>query len=90
MVSDVGTIGYFSWSPDSTYVYFTSVFTTEAAYRRLRINDSKLGHIASLQGTRLLVSDFGVPRSGLTPGRSPLFVRDISTQEVYALDWQFP
>ena len=90
LISNVGTIGYFSWSPDSTYVYFTSVFTSDAAYFRLRIDASKLDRIASLKGIQLLVSDFGVPWSGLTPDQSPLFARDISTQEIYALDWQVP
>jgi len=28
--------------------------------------------------------------SGLTPDGTPIFVRDISTQEIYALDLQFP
>jgi hypothetical protein len=28
--------------------------------------------------------------SGLTPDGSPLFTRDISTQEIYALDVEFP
>ncbi len=28
--------------------------------------------------------------SGLTPDGTPIFVRDISTQEIYALDVQFP
>ena len=90
LISNVGTIGYFSWSPDSTYVYFTSVFTSDAAYFRLRIDASKLDRIASLKSIQLLVSDFGVPWSGLTPDQSPLFARDISTQEIYALDWQVP
>src|SRR6266436_3495565 len=81
MISNVGTIGYFSWSPDSTYVYLTRVYTSDAAYFRLRIDASKLDRIASLKGIQLLVSDFGVPWSGLTPDQSPLFARDISTQE---------
>lgn len=28
--------------------------------------------------------------TGLGPGDSPLFVRDISTQEIYALDLELP
>jgi hypothetical protein len=30
------------------------------------------------------------PWSGLAPGEIPLFVRDLTTQEIYALDWQLP
>ena len=28
--------------------------------------------------------------TGLGPNQTPLFVRDLSTQEIYALDWQLP
>jgi hypothetical protein len=28
--------------------------------------------------------------SGLAPDGSPLFVRDISNREIYALDWKLP
>ena len=28
--------------------------------------------------------------SGMTPDGSPLLVRDISTQEIYAIDWKLP
>jgi hypothetical protein len=28
--------------------------------------------------------------SGITPDGSPLVLRDVGTQEIYALDWQVP
>jgi Tol biopolymer transport system component/DNA-binding winged helix-turn-helix (wHTH) protein len=90
LVSQVGTIDYFCWSSDSLSVYFDNSFTPDPAYLRVRISDSKLDRIASLKPVRRYISDFGIPWSGLGPGEIPLFVRDISTQEIYALDWQLP
>ena len=90
LIKDVGTIGYFSWSRDSAYLYFDSSLTEDPAYLRVRISDSKLERIAGLKAIRRYISDFGVPWSGLGPGERPLFARDISTQEIYELDWQLP
>jgi hypothetical protein len=49
-----------------------------------------LQRVVSLKGMRRFITDFGVPYSGLGPGETPLFSRDISTQEIYALDLQLP
>jgi dipeptidyl aminopeptidase/acylaminoacyl peptidase len=90
LITDVGSVGYFSWSSDSAYVYFDNYLTNDPAYLRVQISDSRLDRIASLKQMRRYISDFGVPWSGLGPGETPLFTRDISTQEIYALDWKLP
>jgi Tol biopolymer transport system component/DNA-binding winged helix-turn-helix (wHTH) protein len=90
LIANVGTIGYFSWSSDSAYVYFDNLFTNDPAYLRLRISDSKLERIASLKDIQRSMWNLMVPWSGLAPGEIPLFVRNISTQEIYALDLQIP
>ncbi len=90
LITHVGTIGYFAWSPDSGYLYFGNVLADDPAYLRVRISDSKLDQIASLRGLRLFIASFGITWTGLAPGETPLFVRDIGTQEIYALDLQAP
>ena len=90
LITHVGTIGYFAWSPDSAYLYFGNVLANDPAYLRVRISDSKLDRIASLRGLRLFIASFGITWTGLAPGETPLFVRDIGTQEIYALDLQVP
>ena len=86
-----GFFGYLAWSPDSAYVYFDNQPNHDPGYFRLRISDGKLERVVSLKEIRAFRSQFGPGSwSGLGPGETPLFVRNISTQEIYALDWQFP
>ncbi len=80
---------YFSWSRESKYVYFDAWSTTEPAFYRVRISDRKVERVASLKGLRRAWGTEGA-WSGLTPDESPLLLRDVGTQEIYALDWQPP
>ncbi len=89
LASDVGNIGYMAWSADGAFVYFDNLFTADAAYLRERVSDSKLERIVSLNGMRRFLGDFE-SWTGLGPGDTPLFMRDISVQEIYALDWNLP
>jgi len=87
LVSNVGTIAYFSWSSDSKYLYFDNLLTDDPSYLRVRTRDSKLEQITSLKSLRRYIPDFEVPYSGLAPGETPIFARDTSMQEIYALNW---
>jgi Tol biopolymer transport system component/DNA-binding winged helix-turn-helix (wHTH) protein len=82
-------IGYPSWSRDGQYLYFDTTFTEDPAFFRVRISDRKLEKLLSLKGVRRFLGEFG-SWTGLTPDDSPLLARDISSQEIYALDWQAP
>ena len=61
----------------------------DAAFFRVRISDHKLERLFSLKALRRYWGPFG-PWTGLTPDDTPLLVRDISSQEIYALEWQAP
>ena len=82
-------VGSISWSPDSKYVYFDTGLSKDAAFFRLRIADRKLERVADLRGLRRVVFA-GFPWSGITPDGAPLLLRDTSSQEVYALDFEAP
>jgi Tol biopolymer transport system component/DNA-binding winged helix-turn-helix (wHTH) protein len=82
-------IGYPSWSHDGQYIYFDTTLTDDANFFRIRISDRKLERLVSLKGVRQYWGDFG-SWTGLAPDDSPLLVRDTSSQEIYALDWQVP
>jgi serine/threonine protein kinase/Tol biopolymer transport system component len=82
-------VGSTSWSKDSNYLYFDSGLSENPAFYRVRVADRKLERLADLKGFRRVV--FGwLPWSGVTPDGAPLLLRDISSQEVYALDFEAP
>ncbi len=91
LVSGLGLIGFLAWSPDSSYLYFDTGQTDDPGYYRVRIKDAKLERVVDLKGIRTYPERFGPGSwSGLGPNQTPLFVRDLSTQEIYALDWELP
>jgi Tol biopolymer transport system component len=78
--------GYPNWSRDSKYIYFDSG-GAEPAFARVRISDLKLERLVSLKNLRR-AGLFGW--TGLAPDGSLLLLRDVGTEEIYALDLQFP
>jgi len=80
---------YPNWSRDGRYLYFDGTLEEETGYFRIRISDRKLERILSLKGFQQAVGDFG-QWSGLAPDESPLYVRDATIQEIYALEWEAP
>jgi eukaryotic-like serine/threonine-protein kinase len=88
----LGFIGYLAWSTDGSYLYFDTLLTPNPGYYRVHVKDAKLDRLIDLKGIRTFPEQFGGIGSwtGLGPGETPLFVRDISSQEIYALDVDFP
>ncbi|HXY25314.1 MAG TPA: protein kinase [Candidatus Acidoferrum sp.] len=86
-----GQVGYLSWSSDSSSIYFDTLGLSDPGFYKLRVSDAKLERIVDLKQIRTYTAQFG-PGSwtGLAPGEVPLFVRDLSSQEIYALDLQLP
>ncbi|MGA7928704.1 MAG: winged helix-turn-helix domain-containing protein [Candidatus Sulfotelmatobacter sp.] len=83
VVSEPGSIiGLPTWSRDGSYVYYNQ----KLGYRRVRVGQTRSELIVDLKDLRR--SGFGW--SGLTPDDSALFVRDVSTDEIYALDLELP
>ena len=78
------------WSHDGKYVYFDSTVGGEPAFYRLQITDHKPERVASLKDVKRIASG-GLPSwTGLAPDDSPLALRDISTFDIYALEWELP
>ncbi len=82
-------VGYTNWSQDGKYIYFDNGLSENPAFYRVRVADQKLERVADLKGLRRAVPAW-TPWSGVTPDGSPILVRDISSQEVYALDFEAP
>jgi Tol biopolymer transport system component len=84
----VGNAGFSNWSRDGKYVYFRSSGSDAAIYR-VRVSDHKLEKVVSLKGLRITIGVVGT-WAGLAADDSPLVLRDVGTQEIYALDLQLP
>jgi Tol biopolymer transport system component len=79
-------VGYISWSRDGQHIYFDSI-GPERAFYRVRISDQKLEKLVSLKNLRLAGPSLW---TGLGPDDSPLLLRDVGTQKIYALDVDLP
>ena len=89
LADKMGTFGYMTWSSDGKYIFFDTSSTLDPAFFRIRAADGQIERVVSLKNIRRFFPQFG-EWSGLAPDGSVLVVRDISTQEIYALDWQLP
>jgi Tol biopolymer transport system component/predicted Ser/Thr protein kinase len=86
LAGKMGTFGYMTWSPDSRYIGFDTKFSADSGFFRVRVADGQIERVVSLKNIRRQWGAW----SGMAPDGSPLVVRDISNQEVYALDLQWP
>ena len=77
--------GYPNWSHDSKYIYFDAA-GDDPTYCRVRLSDYKLERMVSLKNLRR-AGLYGW--TGIAPDDSPLLLRDVGTEEFYALDMQY-
>jgi len=82
-----GSLGWLNWSHDGQYVYVLDSKDKDVV-ARIRINDKKREQVADLKGI-VTTGRYGAALA-LTPGDSPLLLRDTGTQDVYVVDWIVP
>src|SRR5262245_30060297 len=75
------------WSRDGKYIYFSSARDNDLS--RVRIVDRKIERLASLKDFRFAPGVSGA-WVGWTPDDQPLMLRDVGTQDIYALEWRAP
>jgi hypothetical protein len=80
-------IGYPIWSRNGNYIYFCNTQEEFTPFYRVRWSDHRLERVASVSFPRGLTPGDEGWWTGLAPDDSPLLLRDISVQEIYALDW---
>jgi Tol biopolymer transport system component len=80
-----GYIALPTWSRDGQYVYYDARGKSPG-YRRVRVGQTRSELLVDLKDFHT----YGVGWSGVTPAGSPLFVRDVSSDEIYALDMELP
>jgi serine/threonine protein kinase/Tol biopolymer transport system component len=83
-ITGLGVVGLPIWSRDSKYLYFDNISGDHPGYRRVRLGETRSELVVDLK--ELHRSWW----SGITPDNSPIFSRDISTDEIYALDLELP
>jgi dipeptidyl aminopeptidase/acylaminoacyl peptidase len=84
-ISGVGAISFPSWSRDGQYINYDTSSKDVLAYRRSKIGQTRPEVVVDLNNLRRLGR-----WSGLAPDGSPLFIRDVSADDIYALDLQLP
>ena len=77
-------------SPDRKYLYYTTG-GAEPKAMRIRLADRKTEEIASLKGLRRALDPIlAGTQMSVAPDGSPVFTRDIGSQEIYALTIKWP
>ena len=84
-------VGYPMWSHDGKYLYFRHSPAPDKADRivRFRMSDRKVEDVAEISKIGRGTTGSWGQWFGLAPDDSPLLARDISTQEIYALEMQW-
>jgi serine/threonine protein kinase/Tol biopolymer transport system component len=89
-VNEPGGIGFPNWSQDGKYLYYDTLFSEHPTFRRVKVGRTQSELVADLKG----LHRYGAPPtfgwSAIAPDGSSLFVRDLSTDEIYSLDLDLP
>jgi Tol biopolymer transport system component/DNA-binding winged helix-turn-helix (wHTH) protein len=88
-ITEPGAIGFPTWSRDGKFVYYDNTSTEKSAFFRAKIGHTRPEVLIDLKGMRRY-GKYGWAWSGLAPDDSALLVRDVSTDEIYALDLELP
>ena len=87
-------MGYPTWSHDGKYIYFQNWHDPMKHIGErivsIRLRDRKIENIVDVKNVGRLTTGTFVDWFGLAPDDSPLFARDISTSEIYALEMSWP
>jgi serine/threonine protein kinase len=89
LVSDERGMGFPSWSTDSRYVHYEAGSGDHLEFRRMKLGDSQPETLFTLKDLHVYSGLLG-PWSTTSLDNSVVFTRDTSTQEIYALDVEFP
>jgi Tol biopolymer transport system component/DNA-binding winged helix-turn-helix (wHTH) protein len=84
-INEAGTVAYPTWSSDGRYIYYKNV-SERPSYRRVKLGETHSQLVVDLKDLNLLDHDW----AGLTPDGSPIFTRDMGTDEFYRFDVELP
>ena len=81
-------ISFPRWAADSKSIVFDTLYP-EPSFRRVRIGEAKSELFVETKDLRIFRGLWG-GWTGLAPDGNPLLVRDISSEEIYALELENP
>lgn len=89
-VDEPGSIGFPNWSADGKYLYYDTSFSQHSTFRRIKVGQTASDLVADLTDFHKYTAFPAFGWSSIAPDGSMLFVRDLSTDEIYALDLELP
>jgi|SRR5579862_511305 len=85
------SLQYPNLSRDGKYIYFEDMGESGPELDRINLTDRKRERVLGLKDIpRVFMTESGNPWNGLDLDGSPLIMRDVGIQEIYALDLDFP
>jgi Tol biopolymer transport system component len=89
-INEPEAIGFPTWSRDGNYVYYDTISTDHPTFRRAGVKQTRSELVLDLKDLNRYSLTLVGAWNGLAPDGSPLFVRDLSTDEIYSLDLELP
>jgi len=89
-IAEPGVVGYLNWSQDGSYLYYDNTYTDHPTFRRVKIGQTRSELLVDLKGLPRYLAPPAYGWTGIAPDGSALFTRDLSTDEIYALDLELP
>jgi DNA-binding winged helix-turn-helix (wHTH) protein/Tol biopolymer transport system component len=89
-ITEPGAFGFPNWSQDGHYLYYDVAFSDHPTFQRIRLGQTRSELLADLKALTRFKSRAAGPWSNVAPDGSALFVRDLSIDEIYALDLELP
>jgi Tol biopolymer transport system component/DNA-binding winged helix-turn-helix (wHTH) protein len=79
-----------AWSHDGKYIQCGSMVKGEEILQRVRVSDHKVEMVTSLKNLGRVDFNSYATWLGVAPDDSPLAIRNVSSFDIYALDWELP
>jgi serine/threonine protein kinase/Tol biopolymer transport system component len=89
-ITEPGSIGYPNWSQNGSYLYYDNAFSDHPTFRRVKVGQTHSELLVDMKGLTRYITYPAYAWSGVAPDGSALFTRDLSTDEIYALDLELP
>jgi serine/threonine protein kinase len=89
-INEPAIVGFPNWSQDGRYVYYDTTNTDHPTFRRVKVGETHSELVVDLKGLLRYANPPAYEWSNIAPDGSDLFVRSLSTDEIYALDLELP